>query len=115
MAEEFKKNVKLYISILKDEKERTKALSELRGHKRRLNEAIRAYMINQQLDEATIPDTATLTRVAKRRILSLKKPALEAWANDLMGGDERSLQEVGKLWDAREVKVVDQLQIQNPK
>lgn len=112
MSEEFKKNVELFISILREEKDRSKELSELRTTKKRVKEEIRQWMLAQELDEATVPNTATLTRVPRKRVQALKRQAVESWARQVLGGDERSLQEVGKLYDSRDVKHIDDLVVQ---
>ena len=109
MAEEFKRNVETYISVLREERDQAKALADIRATKRQLNEKLKKYMMAQELDEATVPNTATLSRVPKRRILALKRPAVEAWAKDIFGNGDRSLQEVSRLYDTREVKTVEEL------
>lgn len=108
MAEEFKHNLEVYIQVLRQEKEQAKVLADLRAHKRKINEQLKQYMLSLNLEEAYVKNTATVNRIPKRRILALKRPTVEAWAKEVMGS-ERSLQEVSRLYDAREVKTVEEL------
>lgn len=110
MAEEFKHNLEVYIQVLRQEKEQAKVLADLRAHKRKINEQLKQYMLSLNLEEAYVKNTATVNRIPKRRILALKRPTVEAWAKEVMGS-ERSLQEVSRLYDAREVKTVEELVI----
>lgn len=107
--EDFKTNVESYIAILREEKEQSKMLSNIRQQKRRVNDLIKQYMSQREIENAEIPHMATLRRVQKRRFLALKREDVEAWAREVIGGGERSLQEVDKLYDTREVKTSEEL------
>lgn len=108
---EFKKSVLLYIEVLKEEQGRAKELTELRKHKKRLRDEITGHMRSHDMDDATIPDTATISRTTKRRLDTLKRSAVETWLAGLLGEDGRASEEVGKLYDARGVTEVEELMV----
>lgn len=110
--EDFKNNVRTYIDVLRNEKRLSKELSDLRGHKRKMKEALADWMARQDLEHLEVNDLASLTRVPRKRVQTLKRQAVEQWAQQVLGGDERGLQEVGKLYDARDVKHVEDLLVQ---
>ena len=116
MAEQLKEQLKHDTDLLEEveneEKTRAKEVSQLRSEKRRLNQAIGQHMVALGLDEATVPSGTTISRTERRRVQPLKKTAVQAWACQLLGDKQRGLQEVGRLYDAREVKVTQEIVVQ---
>lgn len=107
----FKEQVLLYIEVLKEEQGRAKELAELRKHKKRLRDDITKHMRTQDMDDATIPDTATISRTTKRRLQTLKRSSVEAWLAGVLGEEGRATEEVGKLYDARDIVETDELTV----
>lgn len=108
MAAEFKLNVETYIQVLREEKAQAKLLSDIRQQKRKLNDRLKQYMTHMEYDKASVTDMATVRMVQKRRFLGLKRENIESWAREVFGSD-RSLQEVDKLYDTREIKTSEEL------
>lgn len=106
------KNLALqYIELLRDEKQRSRSLSDVRTQKKKLRAAIQHLLAEQNSEGAEIPDVATITRQTKRRLQPLKRADVETWAAALIGDEQRTIEEVGKLYDGRSVTIVEDLAV----
>ena len=110
--EDLKENALQYVAVLREEKVRSQALSEMRAQKKRLREVISRLMRENDMDDATLPEEGTtISRRSRRRLQPLKRSSVEAWAAQLFGSNERAGEEVGKLYDERGVSITEDLTV----
>lgn len=112
LKEILKEAVLRYVDVLREEKEKAAALSRKRSEKKVLREEITKLMRQSNLQDAKLEDTGTLvSRRPKRRLQALKRSAVEAWAAELIGDQEKTVEEVGRLYEGRDVTFTEELTV----